>query len=314
MKGVLLVAAFYNILWGIVTIFWPELFFNFSGMDLPRYPELWQCIGMIVGVYGVGYFIAAFNPYRHWPIVLVGLMGKIFGPIGFVNAFLDGSFTLAAGYNILFNDLIWWIPFILILRGAYYYHNDLMLEKIDNDHLEFEKSLRKFKLSDGLSLFEQSQISPTLIVFLRHFGCTFCREALQDLAQVKDEIYESGKEIVVVHMIDPDQAQYILDEFNLGELAHISDPEKELYAAFKLERGNFFQLFGFKVWWRGFLAGVMGGLGVGRMQGDGFQMPGAFLLHKTNILHSYRHRSAADRPDYVYLANCEIPQVEAVNP
>jgi small multidrug resistance pump len=51
--------------------------------------------------------------------VLVGLLGKIFGPIGFVGAVTSGRFPLAMGWTIVTNDLIWWIPFGLILWGAW---------------------------------------------------------------------------------------------------------------------------------------------------------------------------------------------------
>lgn len=113
------VAAVYNLAWGAVAIAFPMLLFKLVGMDpLPNYPELWQCIGMIVGVYGIGYWIAASDPVRHWPIVLVGLLGKIFGPIGFVQAVLADRFPLAMGCTILTNDLIWWVPFTLILLNA----------------------------------------------------------------------------------------------------------------------------------------------------------------------------------------------------
>ncbi len=74
---------------------------------------------MIVGVYGIGYLIAAFDSRTHWPIVLVGLLGKIFGPIGFVGAVLGGKFPPLFGLNILTNDLLWWIPFVLILKDAW---------------------------------------------------------------------------------------------------------------------------------------------------------------------------------------------------
>jgi hypothetical protein len=59
-------------------------------------------------------------------------------------------------------------------------------------------------------------------------------------------------------------------------------------------------LFGPKVWWRGFQAGVLNRHGAGRLQGDGFQMPGVFLVFHGQILRSFRHQSAADRPDYTY--------------
>ena len=78
MRQWLLVAAIYNILFGSWSIFFPSALFQWAGMVPPNYPELWQCIGMIVGVYGLGYAIAADDPYRHWPIVLVGFLGKIF--------------------------------------------------------------------------------------------------------------------------------------------------------------------------------------------------------------------------------------------
>ena len=82
MKHWLLAAAAYNLAWGAAVIIAPTLLFNWADMELPVYPEIWQCVGMIVGVYGVGYAIAAYDPLRHWPIVLVGLLGKILGPLG----------------------------------------------------------------------------------------------------------------------------------------------------------------------------------------------------------------------------------------
>lgn len=119
MSVVLVLAAVYNVLWGGFAVLAPDLLFTWADMTPPRYPGLWQCIGMIVGVYGVGYFVAAWNPVRHWPIVLVGLLGKLFGPIGFVASILQGPFTVKFGLTILTNDLIWWIPFSLILLHAY---------------------------------------------------------------------------------------------------------------------------------------------------------------------------------------------------
>lgn len=118
MKGWLRAAAVYNLVWGAIVILWPHALFDWTGTPRINYPEIWQCVGMIVGVYGVGYWIAADDSRRHWPIVLVGLLGKIFGPIGFVMALVRGTFPPAFGLTILSNDLVWWIPFALILRDA----------------------------------------------------------------------------------------------------------------------------------------------------------------------------------------------------
>lgn len=112
-------AAIYNILWGTLVILFPNQFFDLFHMERPNYPEIWQCVGMIVGVYGVGYWLAAKDPLKHYPIVLVGFLGKIFGPIGFLQALINQRFPLEFGLNILFNDVIWWIPFFMILKQKY---------------------------------------------------------------------------------------------------------------------------------------------------------------------------------------------------
>lgn len=111
-------AALYNLAFGLGVVLAPDWWFAVAGLDPPRYPSLWQCIGMIVGVYGIGYWIAARAPDRHWPIVLVGLLGKVFGPIGFVLAASRGELPWRAGWLIVTNDLIWWIPFALLLARA----------------------------------------------------------------------------------------------------------------------------------------------------------------------------------------------------
>lgn len=115
MRHVLIAAAVYNLTWGLLVVLFPLAPFRWAGMTPPNYPELWQCLGMIVGVYGIGYGIAATDPMRHWPIVLVGLLGKVFGPIGFLGAALRGRLPWSFGLTILTNDLIWWLPFGLIL-------------------------------------------------------------------------------------------------------------------------------------------------------------------------------------------------------
>ena len=115
----LVLAGVYNIIWGIIAVLFPFLYFDFAGMERPVYPEIWQCVGMIVGVYGIGYIIAAKNPVRHWVIIFVGLLGKIFGPIGFLYNLISGIFPISFGILIVFNDLIWWLPFGAILLMVY---------------------------------------------------------------------------------------------------------------------------------------------------------------------------------------------------
>jgi hypothetical protein len=139
-------------------------------------------------------------------------------------------------------------------------------------------------------------------VFLRHFGCTFCREALTDIKRQRKVIEISGTRIVLVHMVDDDTAREALRPYGLDDLLRLSDPELKLYRAFGLERGTVRQLFGPRVWLRGIVAGLFGRHGVGALAGDGFQMPGVFLIRRGKVEAAYIHRTASDRPDYAGLA------------
>jgi len=118
MSVVLIAAGMYNLIWGGAVVGAPSLFFDLVDLAPPRYPQIWQTVGMIVGVYGVGYLIAATDPLRHWPIVLVGFLGKTFGPIGFASALAREDLPLAFGATIVTNDLIWWPFFLAILLAA----------------------------------------------------------------------------------------------------------------------------------------------------------------------------------------------------
>lgn len=119
MRTVLKAAGIYNLLWGAAVVLAPAATLRLFNYPPQPTPELWQCIGMIVGVYGIGYWFAGDAPLRHWPVVLVGFLGKLFGPIGFLNSAWQGKLPWSAGWVNITNDLIWLVPFALILRAAW---------------------------------------------------------------------------------------------------------------------------------------------------------------------------------------------------
>jgi small multidrug resistance pump len=120
MFSVLWLAGLYNLAFGVWIILYPRSLFTLLSMASPTPIVIWQCVGMIVGVYGIGYICAAYSPTKHWPIVLVGLLGKILGPAGFYIAARNGDLPWRFGYVNIVNDLIWWLPFSLILGRAWY--------------------------------------------------------------------------------------------------------------------------------------------------------------------------------------------------
>ena len=284
---VLRFAAAYNLIWGAFIIIWPSAIFNWAELPQPTYIGLWQCIGMIVGVYGIGYLIASYDYKTHWPILLVGFLGKIFGPIGFVWALSQGQFNLIFGTVIIFNDLIWWIPFAWLLVDALKAH--AIVANLP-DYPRWEE----LELLDGTKLILASETRNLLFILVRHEGCTFCREAISELSKFSSEIIDAGFEPILIHMGNTVSTESLRKNYNLGDISIISDPNRTFYEAFSLQRGNWWQLFGPRIWWRGFIAGILKGHGVGRLVGDGFQLGGVFHLNKNTLKPIHIAKDAAD--------------------
>ena len=304
MRRWLVAAAAYNIVWGTVMVIAPVWTLRMLGVSPPNaelWPQLWACIGMIVGVYGIGYMIAARDPARHWPIVLVGLLGKVFGPIGFVDAAMQGQLPWSMGVTILSNDLLWWIPFSMILWHAAKAAQTAPSEGI----VDLDTALDRLRDDQGQTLRSLTDRRQTLVVLLRHSGCTFCRQTLSDLARQRSDIEKGGVGVAVVGMAtSSDGIRSLGEKYGLASVAWFVDPDRLLYRALELRRGSFMQLFGARVWIAGVLA-ILRGYGIGRLEGDGFQMPGAFVIHHGRVVRAYRHATAADRPDLKELA-CPI--------
>ena len=170
----------------------------------------------------------------------------------------------------------------------------------------FWDDMRTMNSGESLALMADGQ--PVLLVFLRFFGCSFCRKAISDIAKRRKKLEERGLRIVFVHMApDQDTAEKFFKKYKIFPVDHIADPERNFYRAFGLGRGTPQQLFGLMNWIRGFQAAVIEGHGAtyhNEELGDGFQMPGVFVLHKGEIRNSFVHRYAHDRPDYEEI--CQI--------
>jgi len=154
----------------------------------------------------------------------------------------------------------------------------------------------------GNDLHSLTNDKPVLLVFLRHFGCTFCREAMSDIAKIQDKIQQLGLKPVIVHMSEPEIAEGFFEKYKLNGITHISDPDLSLYEYFGLSKGTFGQLYGLKTWLRGIKAGIIDGHGGPKLKkgwGDYTQMPGLFILKEAEIIAKFSHKTASDRPDYL---------------
>jgi hypothetical protein len=114
-----LLAGVYNIGWGVYAVVDPQWLFRYAGLPPSNHPEVFACLGMVVGLYGVLYFEVARAPERGWLLAAVGLAGKILGPIGLFFLIWSGEWPASTIVLCLTNDMIWWLPFALYLYDAW---------------------------------------------------------------------------------------------------------------------------------------------------------------------------------------------------
>jgi thiol-disulfide isomerase/thioredoxin len=146
---------------------------------------------------------------------------------------------------------------------------------------------------------------PVMLIFLRNFGCAFCREALSDISSFREHLESNGIALVLVHLNEDDIARKYLKRYDLLDVERIEDRHMRFYADFGLVKGNFNQLFGLQNWIRGFESAVIKGHGLNIPLDDVYQMPGVFLIDKGKIVNKFIHKMASDRPDYMKIAGLE---------
>lgn len=175
--------------------------------------------------------------------------------------------------------------------------------------LNFDRSAPDLMLLDTAG--ESVQLSslwaerPLLLAFTRHFGCTQCKEMLDELATGRARIEEAGLNIAIVTQGTPEVTAVFAAQFAPGLLC-LSDPQRKAYAAYGLERGNLFQtFFNFKVWAAISSAAKKGYAVESPPDGqDAMQMSGTFIINtQGKIVLPYYYDHIADHPPLDLLLN-----------
>jgi hypothetical protein len=163
-------------------------------------------------------------------------------------------------------------------------------------------TLRAYETESRRNLLDVLDESPILLIFLRHFGCSFCRETLDDVSRIRGEIEGKGVRPVFVHLGTPERAKPYFDYYHLSDIERVSDPEATLYArpVFALARKSAFSHFLIPKVWLGWLR-ALPKVGIGLIKEDGEQLPGIFYLRQRAIARSFRYKTIADRPEYLKL-------------
>lgn len=121
MRGLLLAAAAYNILWGIFIGWFPETFFQWVTESQNLAPSIigWQGKGVLA--LALVFLICAIHPGKFWYLVLFGAVTKLAGGIWFHFAILEQEVGKKGLFHLLMNDFIW-LPLLLwISYRAFHY-------------------------------------------------------------------------------------------------------------------------------------------------------------------------------------------------
>ena len=162
--------------------------------------------------------------------------------------------------------------------------------------------LARYRSLSAQSLAELSIGRPILLVFLRHFGCTFCREMVAELAEKRSQIEANGALLAFVHLGTEEKAKTFFAYYKLDDAPRFADPDAHLYKSFGLARAELRQYLNAESIYRMLFAWLDGHF-IGLPAGDVQRMPGVFLLIDNQIRKSFRHKLVSDRTDYVLLAN-----------
>ena len=139
---------------------------------------------------------------------------------------------------------------------------------------------------------------PLVLAFTRHFGCTQCKEMLDELVAGRAKIKKAGLDIAVVTQGVPEETKLFAEKHAPG-LKTFSDPERKAYRAYGLERATIFQTF---LNWK-----VLRAVSNARKKGyqvetppegqDAMQMSGTFIISpQGRVLLPFYYDHIADHP------------------
>lgn len=136
---------------------------------------------------------------------------------------------------------------------------------------------------------------PLLLVFVRHFGCVFCRLEIARLRRLHPTLRERAHVAVVIQS-PPGKAREQLTGRYAPPFAVLSDPERLSYRAYGWGALTIWQMLKPRVWARGLAATLAGHL-PGKEEGDLRQKSGIVAIGRDGRI-AARHdpTDAADFP------------------
>jgi CDP-diglyceride synthetase len=119
MKFVLRFVAVYNVLAGLFMLIGYHETYKIIGMEKPDISFPIQLVGILVGLFGVGYYLVAKNPIENRNVLALGFWSKFLGSCLGTGYVLMGKLPPQFIAVYFFADVIYLPPFYLIMRRLY---------------------------------------------------------------------------------------------------------------------------------------------------------------------------------------------------
>ncbi len=109
-------AGTYNLLAGLVMLVFYHEAFKIAGLERPKLVLPVQLVGLLVGLFGVGYHLVAGDPWRNRNLLVLGFWSKLLGTALAVYTVARGALPPFFLVVVFFADCIYLPPFWAILR------------------------------------------------------------------------------------------------------------------------------------------------------------------------------------------------------
>lgn len=119
MRKLLWFVGGYNLLAGIGMICFYHEGYKLLGLEKPHLNLPVQLVGILVALFGVGYWLVAANPVENRNLLMLGFWSKALGSLFGVYYVWAGKLPLVFLAVLLFSDVIYLPPFAIILRRLY---------------------------------------------------------------------------------------------------------------------------------------------------------------------------------------------------
>ncbi len=114
MRVVLTLAAAHNLLAGTAMVVFYHEAYKMLGLAKPELNLPLQLVGMLVGLFGVGYWFVVRSPVENRNLLLLGLWSKALGSTLGIYYVVLGKLPLAFLPILFFADIIYLLPFYAI--------------------------------------------------------------------------------------------------------------------------------------------------------------------------------------------------------